>query len=151
MARQRDYAAEYRRKQELAFERTGDTSPYRERKALKEYELEKRLEAAEKRRDRRLIGEAWKWTAFKVAFNQQRPLATAEDARLFLSGYGTMGKSGQPNRRGGYVATRQQREDRDTFNRRYVLHASIEAWGRRFDISEAFWDVWREQYADTYL
>lgn len=134
--RPRDYRAEEARRNELARER-GFPNRSWERYAKERHGP---------------VAEAERWVSYKAAFPTKRS-RTVTNARLFLSAFGSMGATGIPNRHRGFVADNQQRADRRTFeNAGYIQNASIIAFGERYELgSDAWWELWREQYADTFL
>lgn len=162
--RPRDYAAEERRRNELARQR-GYANRSQQRKARhpRDYraERQRRDELAQQRgyrnladqtRKRKLgvIAEAMEWASYRLLFPRASQ-RTQQNAAEFMSGLGTMGGTGDPNRNGGFVATAQQRLDRDHFVRQYVADSSIEAFGERYELGRSWWAIWREEYADKYL
>lgn len=162
--RPRDYRAEERRRNELARQR-GFANRSQQRKARhpRDYAAERRRrnELAQERgyrnlydqtRKRKLgpIAEAMEWASYRILF--PRPSQrTVQNAQEFMSGLGTMGATGDPNRNGGFVADQQQRTDRDHFVRRYVTDSAVEAFGDRYALGRSWWAIWREEYADKYL
>ena len=162
--RPRDYRAEERRRNELARQRGfSNRSQERKTKRPRDYAAERRRrnELAQQRgyrnlydqsRSRKLgtIAEAMQWASYRILFPRVAD-RTEENAREFMSGFGTMGATGDPNRHGGFVADAQQRADRDHFVRRYVVDSSVEAFGERYELGRSWWAIWREEYADHYL
>jgi hypothetical protein len=99
-----------------------------------------------------VVAQASLWSAYRRTFSPAT--RSAYNAGLWVSGFGSMGDSRQRNRRGGFVATEQQREDRAELEK-YIHRKSLESLnsktGRVYDTNDDFWNLWREQYSDTFL
>lgn len=156
MARKtRDYVAEERRRNELAAAR-GYRNRYEQRKIAKVRNVSEKtsrdvLDTAPitRRVVRTAVREASRWASYRALYPNvlQR---NERNAELFLSGFGTMGKTGIRNRRGGFVANRQQVADRQRFER-MVAKESLLKFGEVYDIGKDWWSLWREEYQANYL
>src|ERR1700761_7155789 len=123
MARKaRDYAAEERRRNELARER-GFENRYKERVT----------------KANPIITEAEKWQAFKLTYPLKKD-RTVTRAQVFISGFGP--GLGEPHEDdAGHFATEQQKEDRA----RYIRDAQYAAdryMNSIFSPGELFWRAW---------
>lgn len=127
----------------------------RDRESSKDqrYRARKNIARAEEEMEANdVVAQASKWKAYRQSFTPGA--RTRWTAEMFLSGFGTAGASGIPNRRGGFVSTRKQREDRAALTR-YIHQQSLytldQKIGRVRDFNEDWWSEWREQYADKFL
>lgn len=131
----RNYVAERERREVLARER-GYSNAYAERKAKSP------------------ITQSSKWKSYTDLYPRVAD-RTVKNADLFLSGFGTMGKTGVPyvsqNGHHGFHATDKQKQDRLDFEK-LVEDEAMEKYNTVFDnISSAdWWALWREEYALEY-
>ena len=123
-----------------------------------------------------IIAQASQWEAYRRTFTPRA--RNARNAELWMQGFGSMGATGIANRHGGFLATEAQREARAELERlvhresvrtmpssdgvlsvedaaRYFADEAGKSLamkqGRVYDLNDDFWNVWREQYADTFL
>lgn len=95
-----------------------------------------------------VISQAEQWPAYRL--NYPNPLSrTVENATLFVSGFGSEGQTGQTNRRGGFVATQRQIEDRNAYVKKVTREARRLSSGVR-DFGAGWWTVWREDYNQAF-
>lgn len=120
---------------------------YRARKAIRNSEAELATFTSP------AIIQASNWEAYRHQLGLHQ--RTENNARQFLSGFGTPGARGIPNGNGGYLSSRQQQDDRDGFlkyiNRNALKTLDNPASNRIYSVNETFWDIWRQEYADAYL
>lgn len=102
--------------------------------------------------DATIVAQAMHWGGYRRQFTGTQ--RNAHTARLWMSGFGTMGATGERNRRGGFIADDQQRIDRaelESYMHNMSLKTMNDLKGRVYDTNMDFWNLWREQYSDTYL